>query len=83
MTADHKEDDRTRTHVSLIRGTVVSHYWIAKKIGAGRIGEVYLPEGTNLARPTASLTSATTRASGRCWKSMTRSMKYNMGQYDA
>jgi hypothetical protein len=33
-------DDKTQTHVSLTNGTMVSHYRIIEKIGAGGMGKV-------------------------------------------
>ncbi len=47
------DDDKTRTHVVLTKGTMVSHYRIARKIGAGGMGEVYLAEDTKLKRQVA------------------------------
>lgn len=47
------DDDKTRTHVTLTSGTMVSHYRIIEKIGAGRMGEVYLAEDTELNRKVA------------------------------
>jgi hypothetical protein len=35
------DDDKTRTHVRLVNGRMVSHYRIIEKIGAGGIGEVH------------------------------------------
>jgi len=36
---DHSQDnDKTRTHIVLNKGTMVSHYRIIEKIGAGRRG---------------------------------------------
>jgi len=46
-------DDNTRTHVVLTKGTMVSHYRIVKKIGAGGMGEVYLAEDAKLKRKVA------------------------------
>lgn len=40
------DDDKIRTHVPLANGTMVSHYRIIEKIGAGGIGDVYLAEDT-------------------------------------
>ena len=42
---EHK-DDNTRSFVPISMGTMVSHYRIIEKIGAGGMGEVYLGEDT-------------------------------------
>ncbi|UCG61777.1 MAG: protein kinase [Candidatus Zixiibacteriota bacterium] len=47
------EDDSTRTYIALSAGTLVSHYKIIRKIGAGGMGEVYLAEDTKLHRQAA------------------------------
>ncbi|UCD58110.1 MAG: protein kinase, partial [Candidatus Hydrogenedentota bacterium] len=47
------KSDRTHTHVVLTRGTMVSHYRIVEKIGAGGMGEVYLAEDIELNRKVA------------------------------
>jgi serine/threonine protein kinase/tetratricopeptide (TPR) repeat protein len=47
------DDDKTRTYVPLTSGTVVSHYRVIEKIGAGGMGEVYLAEDTELNRKVA------------------------------
>jgi serine/threonine protein kinase len=44
------DDDKTRTHVVLTKGRMISHYRIIEKIGAGGMGEVYLAEETELDR---------------------------------
>ncbi|MEE8576452.1 MAG: protein kinase [candidate division Zixibacteria bacterium] len=50
LEADH---DQTRTHIVLTKGTMVSHYRIVEKIGAGGMGEVYLAEDMELDRKVA------------------------------
>jgi serine/threonine protein kinase/tetratricopeptide (TPR) repeat protein len=47
------DDDKTRTFVPLTNGTMVSHYRIIEKIGAGGMGEVYLAEDAELNRKVA------------------------------
>ena len=47
------EDDKTQIHVPITKGTMVAHYRIEEKIGAGGMGEVYLAEDTKLKRKVA------------------------------
>ncbi|MFH1373888.1 MAG: FlgO family outer membrane protein [bacterium] len=50
---DNRDNDKTQTHIALTKGTMVSHYRIIEKIGAGGMGEVYLSEDTKLKRQVA------------------------------
>ena len=38
-----RDDDKTQTHLILAKGTMLSHYRIIKKIGAGGMGATLLP----------------------------------------
>ncbi|MCH7691764.1 MAG: protein kinase, partial [candidate division Zixibacteria bacterium] len=53
MDKHHPDNDKTQTHVVLSQGTMVEHYRIIEKIGAGGMGEVYLAEDTKLDRKVA------------------------------
>ena len=47
------DDDKTRAVTVLSKGTIINHYLIIEKIGAGGMGEVYLAEDTELNRKVA------------------------------
>ncbi len=49
----HNRDDKTHTHFVLTKGTMVGHYRIVEKIGAGGMGEVFLADDTKLNRQVA------------------------------
>ncbi|TET66359.1 MAG: hypothetical protein E3J45_06635, partial [Candidatus Zixiibacteriota bacterium] len=55
MTSEAGENgrDRTESFAVLSEGTIVGHYKIIEKIGAGGMGEVYLAEDTELRRKIA------------------------------
>ena len=50
---DNDQDDITRSHVQLAHGSIIGHYRIIERIGAGGMGEVYLAEDTKLDRKVA------------------------------
>jgi eukaryotic-like serine/threonine-protein kinase len=47
------DDDKTQAVTVLSKGTVINHYRIVERIGAGGMGEVYLAEDTKLNRNVA------------------------------
>ncbi len=47
MASEQEENDKTKTHVTLTDGTMVSHYRIIEKIGAGGTGEACLISNTS------------------------------------
>ena len=50
---DSDSNDITRSHVQLAHGSIIGHYRIIERIGAGGMGEVYLAEDTELDRKVA------------------------------
>jgi len=53
MSLEDHDQDLTRSHVYLAKDTIIGHYRIVEKIGAGGMGEACLAEGTELRRKVA------------------------------
>ena len=69
MPEEYQEDDRTRTHIVLTKGTMVGHYRIVEKIGAGDLGYSQLAGMPDISqRRTGVGDSCPTSVT--CWRSM-------------
>lgn len=53
MSEEHRDSDDMKSFAAYAKGTVVLHYEIIERIGAGGMGEVYLAEDTRLSRRVA------------------------------
>jgi eukaryotic-like serine/threonine-protein kinase len=53
VSENQNNSDQTRLAIALSEGTLISHYAIVSKIGAGGMGEVYLAHDTELDRKVA------------------------------
>ena len=67
------DDDKTQTHIPLISGTMVSHYRIIEKIGAGGMVEVCLAKDGRLNR----LAGAPVRSFSRVKRQIKYQLRYN------
>ena len=67
------DDDKTKTHVTLTSGTMVSHYRIIEKIGAGGMGEDCLAKDGWLNR----LAGAPVHSFSRVKRQIKHQLRYN------
>lgn len=53
MENKQSDDDKSHAHGTLASGTLIAHYRVLEKIGAGGMGEVYRSQDSRLGRDAA------------------------------